>query len=320
VLIAEENGRIMAIAPLMLSKYSFANFAKLTRLEFMGTSYSDYNSFIWLENEELCLKLFLQHLVKQTDWESLELSNVREGTLSEKLLRAEHADYALKLEHRIGSVCPYVKLSNTMEEFMTKLSRDMRHQIRRKTRRLQESYRVDVKTYLDFNSIREAMREFFDLHEKRWRGRKEPSDFASDTVREFQLELAERLAERGWFALSFLTADDKPVAADLSFDYQGKRYGYQSGFDPAFSDYAVGTLLRLRGVETCIAKGLSEFDFTRGGEPYKLRWPTQVRNNFQIWSVRRGLFAKLRSQVMRNRSALKLAARLSQGLVIQPRD
>lgn len=318
VLVAEENGKIMAIAPLMLSKYNFMNFGSIATIDFVGSPQSDCNNFIWLEEEEQCLKLFVEHLARQGDWNSLRLSNVREGTLSEGLLRQPRADYALKLEDSTKSMCPYVELPTSMEEFMTKLGRDVRHQARRKMRRLKEQYQVGLKAHSEFNSIQEAMERLFDLHERRWSSKREPGDFASAAVREFHLDVAKRLAEKGWLALSFLSVDGEAVAADYCFDYRQKRYGYQSGFDPGFAAYSVGTLLRLRNIETCIAKGLREFDFGRGGEPYKLRWATQVRKNFQIQSVGKGFFARLRRQVTKNKTVLTFVEKLGRSLILKP--
>jgi len=317
VLVAEEEGKTVAIAPLMLSKYSFMNLGKVLKTEFIGSTQSDYNNLIWLENEQHCLKLFLEYLAQKTDWNVLELSSIREGTLSEKLLRKPSADYALTLEDGIMTACPFIELPSTMEEFMAKLKRNMRHQAHRELRRLTEKYKVGFKTHLEFDSIQEPMDRLFELHQKRWESKGRSGGFSSDSVRQFHIDLAQRLAERGWLALSFLTVDGREVAAEYSFDYGQKRYGYQSGFDPAFSVYGVGTLLRLRNIESCIAKGLKEYDLMRGGEPHKFSWPTQVRENYQIQCVRKGLSAKLRRRVVKSKTALRLVRKLGRGGLFQ---
>ncbi|HUK49931.1 MAG TPA: GNAT family N-acetyltransferase [Terriglobales bacterium] len=306
VLVAEEDGKTMAIAPLMLSKRTLMNSVTVAKLEFIGGLESDYNDFIWVENGQECLNLFLKYLSELTDWDCIELTNVRENSLTASLLRHPHSD--LMFEERVVFSCPYIELPTTVEEFMTTLSRDMRHQMRRKMRRLEETHGVNFKSHTEFSSIKEAMNQFFDLHEMRWRSRRKSDSFASGMMKTFQIELAERFAKKGWLALSFLTADDRSVAADYSFDYHERRYGYQSGFDPDFGSYAVGTLLRMHNVESCIAKGLKEYDFTRGGEAYKLRWPIQVRRNLQIRFARGGLITRLR--LLTKDAALRLASKL----------
>lgn len=318
VLVAEENGKIMAIAPLMLSRYSFMNLGRMTKIEFIGSPQSDYNNFVWLEHERRCLRLFVEHLAQQTDWDSLELRGVQEGTLSEGLLREPSADYGLNMKDGNVAICPYVELPNSIEEFMAKLGRNMRQQVRRALRRLEADCQVGFKTHSEFDSIQRGMDRLFELHQKRWTSKGKPGAFASSAVREFHIEVARRLSEKGWLALSFLTADGETIAANYAFDYHRKRYFYQSGFDARFAAYSVGTLLHLRNIESCMAKGLREYDFTRGGEPYKLRWPTRVRKSYEIYVVRKGWFAKLRRLIMKNEKMQTLFQELRQSLVLEP--
>jgi CelD/BcsL family acetyltransferase involved in cellulose biosynthesis len=301
VLIAEENGRITAIAPLMRSKYRFLKSGTVTKIEFIGSPQSDYNSLIWLENEEQCLELFLKYLVEQPDWDCLELDHIHEGTLSSKLLRESHIALSQKLESSVLTLCPYMELPSSVDEFTKSLKGDMRHFLRRKMRRLCEEYRVGFKTQSDFRSIREAMDLLFDLHQKRWKLKGESGVFARQEVSDFHRDLAYRFSEKAWLALSFLTANGQPVATDYSFDYRGKRYGYQCGFDPRYARYAVGSLLCMRNIEMCIARGLKEYDLLRGGQRYKLHWPTKIRRNFAIQLVRKGWLAKTRRHVIKSK-------------------
>jgi CelD/BcsL family acetyltransferase involved in cellulose biosynthesis len=301
VLIAEESGSIVAIAPLMLSKYGFMKFGTLRKIEFIGSPQSDYNNLLCLGNGDQCIEVFLKHLNEQPDWDCLDLANVREGTLSSRLLRESDAALSQKLESSVLTECRYIELPSSLEEFTKSLRRNMRYNLRKYMRRFSEEYRVALKTHADFGSIREAMDLLFDLHHRRWILKGESGVFADPQVRDFHLDLADKLSENGWLAVSFLMANEEPVATEYSFDYLGKRYGYQSGFDPRFGRYSVQTLLRMRSIEMCIAKGMKEYDFLRGGQRYKLHWPTKIRRNFTIQLVRKGWLAKTRRQVIKSR-------------------
>jgi CelD/BcsL family acetyltransferase involved in cellulose biosynthesis len=299
VLTAEEGNKIWAIAPFMLSKYRFMKFATISKIEFLGSPQSDYNNFIWIGHEQRCLDLFLKHLLQQPDWDCLDLTDVREGTLSARLLRESPAATSSKLESRVVATCPYMKLPPSLEEFAKSMDRDMRHSLRRKMRRLSEKHGINFKTHSDFASVQDATSFLFDLNEKRWSPRGESGAFARQEVRDFHRDLVNRFSEKGWLAMSFLTANEEPIAVDYSFDYRAKRYGYQSGFDPRFARYGVGELLRMHNIEVCLARGLREYDFLRGGERYKLRWPTKIRRNFAIELVRKGLLARTRRHMIK---------------------
>jgi len=290
ILVAKEKGEIWGIAPLMLSKYKFLHFGKLHKLEFIGSPQSDYNNFILVKKKTACLRLFLNYLVSLSDWDYLELKELRSETFA--------ANFFLKVRNKLsnleckpGSICPYISLPRSDECFSKKLSRNMRRNLHKRMRRLRKNYRVEFKTHEDFNSIEKAMNIFFDLHQKRWRAKGKCGVFANKAIRDFHMEVAKRFAKKGWLSLYFLTANDKPIAAIYSFDYKNKKYGYLTGFDPAYRMYGVGSLLRLYVVEDSIRRGLKEYDLTRGNEPYKADWANAVRRNLEIRAVNKGINA-----------------------------
>lgn len=298
--IAQENGEILGIAPLMLSKYSFLRLGKLYKIEFIGCPHSDYNNFIVLKKEKECLKLFLNRLMEFSDWDLLELRDIREGSVSANVLQEVCSSQSSKLKLKVGTLCPYINLPVSMEVFVNCLSRNMRRNLRKRMRKLREKYKVEVRTQRDFGSVKEAMEIFFNLHQKRWRSKGKPGAFASKAFCDFHLDLAGIFDQKGWLALYFLTVDDESISAVYSFDYNQKKYGYLTGFNPDFGRYGVGNLLKMYVVEECIEKGFREYDLTRDFEPYKADWATGVRKNFVARMVHKGWFAKTYNWAVQN--------------------
>lgn len=293
ILVAEDDHRVIAIAPLMLSNYKYMRFGKLRKIEFLGSPQSDYNNLILSENEPECTRLFVKHIEGLHDWDLLELRDVLEDSISARLLCDHSVRSPWRLEKRVLTLAPYIMLPPTFEELLSRLRRKLRREIARLERRLREEYQIDLKTYKDFSSVQEAMDVMFELHQKRRRSVSgEPSSFVAPRTRAFHSELATIFAAKGWLNLNFLTADDKAIAAIYCFDYRGKTYAYQSAFDPRFSRYGVGTLLHLRNIEGSVRRGLREYDFLRGAESYKFSWPVHVRRSLAIAFVRRKLLAK----------------------------
>jgi CelD/BcsL family acetyltransferase involved in cellulose biosynthesis len=294
VLVAENGGRAIAIAPLMLSNYKYMRFGKLRKIEFLGSPQSDYNHLILSENQSECTRLFVKHIEGLHDWDHLELRDVLEDSTSARLLCDYSVTSPWRLDKRALPPAPYIILPPTFEGLLSRLRSGMRRHIARLERRLRERYQIDLKTYKDFSSVQEAMDVMFELHQKRRRSISDtPSAFAAPRTREFHSELAAVFAANGWLNLNFLTADDEAIAATYCFDYRGKTYFYQGGFDPRFSRYAVGTLLHLRNIEGSIRRGLREYDFLRGADAYKLSWPVHVRRSLAIGFARRKLLAKV---------------------------
>lgn len=304
VLVAEEGHRPIAIAPLMLSEYKVMKFGRLRKIEFVGTPQSDYNNFILNENEPECLRLFVNHIEGLHDWDLFEVRDVLDDSTSARLLCDYSVTSPWRLEKRVSTLAPYVELPPTLEEFRRLLGEAMRHNLSRRWRRLREQYHIDFKTYRDFTSVQEAMDVLFELHQKRRSNiGGVPSPFMTSDTRAFHSELATIFAGKDWLNLNFLMADDEAIAGTYCFDYSGKTYSYQAGFDPRFSRYGVGSLLILRNIEESIRGHLGEYDFLKGAEPYKFSWPVKVRRSLVVGFVRRGLSAKAKWVVERKRRA-----------------
>ena len=317
ILIAQENDRVIGIAPLVLSEYSFLHLGKLRKIEFIGSPHSDYNNFILLRRERECLKLFLDHFMKFRDWDMLELRDIRERSVSVNVLQELCNSQASKLKLRIDTLCPYINLPASIEVFVGRLSRNMRKNLRKRMRKLREKYKVEVKIQSDFGSVKEAMDVFFNLHQKRWSSKGKPGAFASKAFRDFHLDVARIFGDKGWLALYFLTVNDAPIAAIYSFNYNQKKYGYLTGFNPNFGRYGVGNLLKMHVVEDGIKKGFNEYDLTRGFEPYKTDWATGVRKNFVATMVHKGSFAKMYDWATQNSFSQLIISKLGGHLTIE---
>lgn len=280
VLVAEEKGEIMGIAPLMLSKYNARYLGQIRKIEFIGGWDSDYNDFILTEQNADCLKLFLNRLIEFADWDSLELREINEESLSAKALQAIGNSQDLKLNMEVSNLCPYITLPTSLKVFASSLGSNMRKNLRRYMRKLRKEYKVGFKTQSDFNSTREAVETFFKLHQKRWGSLGQPGAFADKVSCDFHIEIAEIFDQRDWLALYFLTANDEPVSAAYTFNYNLIKYARLTGFDPDFSRFRVGNLLKMHIIEDCIKKGLIEYNLSRGAGFGKEYWSTGVRKNF----------------------------------------
>jgi len=296
ILTVKEGDHIIAIAPFMLSNYNFLNIGKLSKIEFMSCPYGDYNNFILLKRESECLKLFLETLMGFSDWDLLDLRDIPEGNSLPKISDSFCSFGKLRFDMKVRTVCPYIRLPTSTEAFEKRMSRNMRRNLRKRMRRLKKLYKVEVITQREFGSVTRAMETFFRLHQKKWESEGKPGAFIDENFRRFHKDLARIFDEKGWLDLHFLTVDGEPVAAAYTFDYNFKKYGYLTGFDPEFRRFGVGNLLKMYIIQECINRGFREYDLTRDFEPYKADWATNVRRNYVIRFVKGGAFANLYSR------------------------
>lgn len=316
ILLVEEGNKILAIAPLMLSKYKATRFGPaLGKVEFLGVPHSDYNNFIILEKEKDCLRNIIDYLKYEVSgWNWIELREIVESTLTAKLLQEIFLDSSNKLrkkEHAC-SICPYISLPESFDIFMKELNRKQRQSLNRNLRRLQQSYSVEFKNYKDFGfSVDEAMRLFFKLNEMRWKERGLPGVFEKEgsALKDFHLSIAKCFAENGWLGLYFLTLNDDPVSALYGFEYGQKSYGYLTGFDPKYSSHSIGSVSMVFLIEECIKRGFKEFDMLRGAEAYKDHWTNTYRRNFEIRLVRTTPLSMFYEWITRTHSIMRARRR-----------
>jgi len=61
------------------------------------------------------------------------------------------------------------------------------------------------------------------------------------------------------------------------FNYGGRFYFYQHGYDGRFAPFSVGLVLMALTIRTAISEGAIEFDMLWGTEPYKSLWTHETR-------------------------------------------
>ncbi len=95
--------------------------------------------------------------------------------------------------------------------------------------------------------------------------------------------LAERMSERGWLRLYFLTVNGRRVAFGYFLWCQEKIYLLKQGYDPNFSSYSPFNLLCYLILPEAFAGGVGEFDFLGESEKWKLDWTRDVRPHYWLY-------------------------------------
>lgn len=288
LLLAEEDGRVLGIAPLMYSVHKMFGL-RMGKIEFVGTPDSDYADFILAEKSEECIKSFIEYVNNLTEkWKRIELSDMPENSRSLPTLRKISRN--VKLIHK----CPYTSLPKSYDTFLNSLSHNLRYDLRRSSRKLEKNgYKANFADYSDSQSFNKGMHIFFELHQKRWTSKGFSGVYAEEKYRNFHLEIAKSFAQKGWLGLYSLELTGKPVSTLYGFRYRSKYYSYLSGLDPAYYRYSVGNLLHAHVVSQCIHQELEEFDFMRGAEEYKDRWNAITRWNGQAILTRKGILTSV---------------------------
>jgi CelD/BcsL family acetyltransferase involved in cellulose biosynthesis len=268
------NTNLVAVAPLYISKvWKPLSLRKLGLLSdnFVGSDHLDF----LVEKRYLPEALeSIRNLIidQRKEWDFIEFASASPNSVA--LLEFQNMlDTAqMKILRTDSSVCPYLRLPGTTEEYWSSLRPKLRKNLRYQTRALQRDGELNFVTIEDPSEMTGALDDLLRLHQLRSDRRGRNSTFLDPKVAPFHRAALQALFAEGGARIFFLKLSGKRIAALYGFSTGRKFCYYQSGADPAYSRFSVGSLLISSVIEWAIRNGHDEFDFLRGDEPYKQLW------------------------------------------------
>lgn len=226
----------------------------------------DYCDFPVVRGKEREFFSSLISWITKETWEQINLFSIPEDSPTLKYLPSLAKNSGFLVSQEKEDVCPGISLPSTWDEYLSMLSKKDRHELRRKLRRLQSH--DNVKFYLLPNTghVVDQLDAFFTLVRF---SKEDKRNFFTPLRSQFFRAITDQMAKRDHLRLFFLEIDGEKVASTLCFDYGSTRLLYNSGFNPEFSYYSVGLLLKVFCMKDAIEKGKDYFDFLRGSERYK---------------------------------------------------
>ena len=265
---ATENDHLIGIAPLFIAEHDGQQALMLVG----SIEISDYLDLIVREQD---LPRFVSGLfdfltsASVSSWSAVDWYNIPDTSPTRAALQVEFEKRGWPYHAEIYRPTPRIALNGSFDEYLSRLDKKQRHEIRRKMRRAAES-ELNVRfTIIDINAdIETEINDFFHLMTQ------DPNkaNFLTPLMRE-QMAVTIRTAfEQGYLWLAFLEIGGVKVAASLNFDYKNKLWGYNSGVSREHMELSPGWVLLAHTIQWCCENGRYEFDFMRGDEEYKYRF------------------------------------------------
>jgi CelD/BcsL family acetyltransferase involved in cellulose biosynthesis len=304
VLLAEDSGRWLGVAPLMTAAHPGPGGRHVRTLKFLGQggdTLAEHLDFIVAPGHEAeVTAAFAAELCGplRRGWDALLLQRMLADSPNRAPFVACMREHGIAVEARNELPSPSLLLPASMEALLAAKSSNFRSQYQRSRKRLARAGTVRVLRAPQDLPVEEAIGILANLNRERWQ--EAGASFRTDSYRRFHSALAQRFAERGWLWLAILTLDGEPVAARYDFVYGGKVWCMQGGWQPARQDLNLGTVMTGEVVAWAIAQGLREYDFLGGEDHYKRRWADHERTlldleGFNAATLRGRWWPRLRS-------------------------
>ncbi len=213
-------------------------------------------------------------------WDVLDLEDLPCGSPTVAALRSALAPLGARVDVERRFTCPGFAVRGTFQAHLARVRRRETYGRRVRWLARQRGFRIDVAASPEDASA--AMEDFLRLHRLRWKAEGGSFGIPAGTAEDFHREVAPLLAARGWLRLYRLFVEGAAIAAVYGIEIGRRFFYYQAGYDPAWAGRSPGIVLVGRTVEDAYARGLDDYDFLRGTEPYKLDWASDRRETCAV--------------------------------------
>jgi CelD/BcsL family acetyltransferase involved in cellulose biosynthesis len=263
---ARENDQLIGIAPLFLTE----NEGQPALMLIGSIEISDYLDLIVRPAD---LPRFISGLLDYVasicpdNWRALDWYNLPDSSPTLAALKEESSKRGWAYHEEIYRPTPRIALNGDFEEYLSRIDKKQRHELRRKLRRAAESGKVRFYVVGKDADINAEMDAFFHLMTQ------DPNkaNFLHPAMHAQMTEILRAAHEQGYLWLGILEIEGAKVAASLNFDYGNKLWGYNSGVSRDFMELSPGWVLLGHVIQWCCENKREEFDFMRGDEDYKYR-------------------------------------------------
>ncbi len=260
--VVNAEGRLVAACPFEVVEGT---------LRFMGGfDVTDYMGPVSLPGlEEVAANELMRALAFEVRWERADLRGLPIDGRWLATLDAAATPLGLSVERGYDGVAPSIELPHAFDSYLDGLPAKLRHEIRRKERRLIEEvgpYRITLSTP---DTLDGDMDRFVELH-KSSPGPK--GRFMHAGMEIFFRRLGEAFLAPHVFHLAFIEVEGRKAAGAIGFAFKKTLSLYNSAFDREFSRLSPGMVLVADLIRRAIAAGRARFDMLKGDLEYKYRF------------------------------------------------
>ncbi len=272
-----EDGETIGVVPVALQREGSPT-GPLEVVRFLGgTEVTDYLGPVAApEHRPTVVATYLDQLVGDGDWDELVVGGMVVGSGWDELWLAQAKEHGLTtLGAARDDVCPRIDLTGGFGAYLERLPSKLRHEMRRKTRKLARDAGDLELVEVEEDDLDAALERFFAFNTATTddKGR----FFANEDMQEWFRALASRLGRDGGFRLHELHVGGMPGASCVSLVH-GTEWGlYNSAFDEALAMLAPGMVIVSELLRVAAGEGCTAFDLLRGDEPYKYRFGAEDR-------------------------------------------
>lgn len=289
-LVVYDDQKLVGIAPHWIHKQRILGLGRVKVLRFIGSEEvcgDHLDLIISRKNTEAICKVIWEQLngPLRSRWDIWEYQYVPAYSpiLHALCTLSDNDPTGLGMIFAGYTICPYVSLPSSWDAYVSSLSANQRRALNISTDLLNKTGDLDLQFCDSREEIPAFMQTHIELHRASWQERGKSGSFATEAFRQFHLDLARNLFDRGQLFLCNLLLKGAPIGSFYGFSHDKVLYYYLLGAKREIVPGAsVGRVLLGRCIKAAIERGFVEFDMLRGYEDYKYHWTDRERRELLI--------------------------------------
>ncbi|MCG7345452.1 GNAT family N-acetyltransferase [Sporosarcina sp. ACRSL] len=265
IILVKQNDRPVGFVPFIYKRRWFSHL-----YTFMARGHANYMDFVVYNHllQEV-IEFVFDEMIKENRNAVFYLYGLLESSQTPRAIEdyLQQRKYGFTI-HRV--VTPYINLNDIKLGKHTDKRKKLYQQNKRE-KRLRENGEVRFS-----RSGQEEMETVFQLHDKRWKKKRDTSGFTNDKDKEFYRSLVGIQEGPMQTELDALYINDTMIAFHYGFNCRGRVLSYVLGFDDNFEPFGPGRILEREKILQCKIDAIEAFDFSIGYEPYKFALNTNV--------------------------------------------
>ncbi|OGU33904.1 MAG: hypothetical protein A2068_02780 [Ignavibacteria bacterium GWB2_35_6b] len=278
VIVVHSEGRVKAIAPLILIKKTFTE-----RLEMLGSAlhnepcgflYEDENSLLeLLQKIESMKKTIFYNGIRGFSLERAKLENILNQTKRLTFINSKNV--------------PYLPVTGTWENFQKNISSSRRSSLRRLLRIAGSMGKPSVEIICPpIASVENYLNEILEIEASGWKKRMGTAMTVNKNLGEFFKGYSKEAADLKMLRLCFFRIDGVAIAAQIGIEYSNRFWLLKIGYNEKWARCSPGIILMNEVINYAFSKKLDAVEFLGSNEQWLHIWTNQFHDtvNYRIYN------------------------------------
>jgi CelD/BcsL family acetyltransferase involved in cellulose biosynthesis len=268
---------LIGMAPLMLVR-QWENGLPLRVLHTLGAPNSDVSHFLARDDDPQILQALCNAIKAQSSrWDAIELNEFQSNLPQTKFIMDYFEQAGFQVYPKVG-LHYHIPIQSTWDEYFRKLSKNLRHNLQRRLRRVEEAGTYQYLRVKGHEITWDHFETIFQINEKSHY----PEVYRTEKDRAFHREILERMRGREWVEIHLFFFNEKAIAYQYGFEFDERYEDWRGGFDQSYPQLSIGKLLMSLTTERHFNSNYKDIDFLRGVHEYKLDWASCPREFLEI--------------------------------------